>query len=382
MNISINPKDTNTFATACLDRTVKVWSISSPTPNFSFDAHEKGGVNFVEYYHGNDKPYMITTGDDKTIKIWDYLSKSCIQTLEGHTSNVSFAVYHPTLPIIVSGSEDGTVKIWHANTYRLENTLNYALERAWCVALHRETNEVAVGFDDGVVVLKLGRDEPSYSMDPSGKLVYTRGSEVLTSTLQTAVEDTTPEGARIPLPPRELGSTEIYANAIVHSPNGRFVTVVGDGEYIIYTSLAWRNKAFGPGNSFAWGDDSNTYAVQEGKLKIKVYRNFREKKDGAPKGVGAFGIEGVHGGPLLGARGGGFVVFWDWETGDIVRRVDVEATNVSFVSCPGHLVLTDSTDILVWYWDPCRYCLRGLVLCPSVRSRSIQCCAHLWCGDW
>ena len=241
---------------------------------------------------------------------------------------------------------------------------------------------MAVGFDDGVVVLKLGRDEPSYSMDPSGKLVYTRGSEVLTSTLQTAVEDTTPEGARIPLPPRELGSTEIYANAIVHSPNGRFVTVVGDGEYIIYTSLTWRNRAFGPGNSFAWGDDSNTYAVQEGKLKIKVYRNFREKKDGAPKGVGAFGIEGVHGGPLLGARGGGFVVFWDWETGDIVRRVDVEATNVSFVSCPGHLVLTDSTDILVWYWDSCRYCLRGLVLCPSVRSRSIQYCAHLWCGDW
>ena len=78
-------------------------------------------------------------------------------------------------------------------------------------------------------------------------------------------------------------------------------------------------------------DDSNTYAVQDGKLRSKVYRNFREKKDGAPKGVGAFSIEGVGGGPLLGARGGGFVVFWDWETRKIVRRVDVEGTNVSFV---------------------------------------------------
>lgn len=309
---------------------------------------------------------MITTGDDKIIKIWDYLSKSCIQILEGHTFNVSFAVYHPTLPVIVSGSEDGTVKIWHANTYRLENTLNYALERAWCVALHRETNEVAVGFDEGVVVLKLGRDEPSYSMDPSGKLIYTRGSEVLTSTLQTAAEDVTPEGARILLPPRELGSAEIYANAIIHSPNGRFVTVIGDGEYIIYTALAWRNNAFGPGNSFAWADNSNTYAVREGELKIKVYRNFREKKDGAPKGVGAFGIEGVHGGPLLGARGGGFVIFWDWETGEIIRRVDVEATNVSFVSGPKQPMLNGPADLLVWYWYPCRNYLRGLVLRPSV----------------
>jgi coatomer subunit beta' len=77
-----------------------------------------------------DKPYKSTAGDDKTIKIWGYLPKSRIQTLEGHTSNVPFAVYHPKLPAIVSGFEDGTVKFWHASAYRLENTLNYALERA------------------------------------------------------------------------------------------------------------------------------------------------------------------------------------------------------------------------------------------------------------
>ena len=41
MNIAINPKDANTFASACLDRTVKMWSLTSGTPNFSLDAHEK-----------------------------------------------------------------------------------------------------------------------------------------------------------------------------------------------------------------------------------------------------------------------------------------------------------------------------------------------------
>jgi hypothetical protein len=92
------------------------------------------------------------------------------------------------------------------------------------------------------------------------------------------------------------------------------------------------------------GDNSNTHAVQEGKLKIKTYRNFGEKNDGAPEGVG-----GVHGGPLLDACGGRFVVFWHWGTGEIIRRVDVEATNVSFLSVSGHLVMTDPTDLLVWY---------------------------------
>jgi WD40 repeat protein len=41
--------------------------------------------------------------------------------------------YHPELPIIISGSEDGTIRIWHSNTYRLENTLNYGMERVWAL---------------------------------------------------------------------------------------------------------------------------------------------------------------------------------------------------------------------------------------------------------
>lgn len=49
-------------------------------------------------------------------RVWDYTTKSLIASLEGHTSNVSFAVYHPELPIIISGSEDGTIRMWHANS--------------------------------------------------------------------------------------------------------------------------------------------------------------------------------------------------------------------------------------------------------------------------
>lgn len=343
MNLTFNPKDTNTFASACLDRTVKIWNLSSATPNFSLEAHEKGGVNYVEFYPGPDKPYLVTAGDDKTVKIWDYLSKSCVATMEGHTALVSFAVFHPALPIIVSGSEDGTVKIWNSGTYRLENTLSYALERAWCVSLRKGANDVGVGFDEGVVVIKMGRDEPSFSMDPTGKLIYTRNTAVLTSNLATDKDDSAPDGARVALAPRELGSTEVFPTAIIHSPNGRFVTVVGDGEYIIYTALAWRNKAFGQGGSFAWATDSNTYAVLETKTKIRVFRNFKDKSGGPLKGATGWAVDGLHGGPLLAARAHGFVVFWDWESGAIVRRIEVEAKNVVW-SGTGNLVAIISDD--------------------------------------
>jgi hypothetical protein len=53
-----------------------------------------------------------------------------------------------------SGELFGTVKIWNSGTYRVENTLSYALERAWCVALRKDAL-VAVGFDEGVVAIKV-----------------------------------------------------------------------------------------------------------------------------------------------------------------------------------------------------------------------------------
>lgn len=185
MSLAINPKDTNTFASACLDRTVKIWNLGgSGTANLTLEAHDTKGVNHVDYYPAADKPYILTTSDDRTIKIWDYTTKSLIVTLEGHSSNVSFACYHPELPVIVSGSEDGTVKIWHANTYRLEQSLSYGLERAWCVAYQRGKNALAMGFDEGCVVVRMGREEPAVSMDASGKVVWAKHNEVLTTVIK------------------------------------------------------------------------------------------------------------------------------------------------------------------------------------------------------
>lgn len=87
-----------------------------------------------------DKPFLISGADDKLVKIWDYQTKACVQTLEGHTHNVSAACFHPELPVILTGSEDGTLRIWHANTYRLENILNYSMERLWSLGYVKGSN--------------------------------------------------------------------------------------------------------------------------------------------------------------------------------------------------------------------------------------------------
>ena len=97
MQIAINPKDTNTFASASLDRTVKVWGFNSPTAHFTLEGHEKG-VNAVDYALAGDKPYIVSGADDKMVKVWDYQNKTCVQTLDGHRHNVSMVSFHPEIP--------------------------------------------------------------------------------------------------------------------------------------------------------------------------------------------------------------------------------------------------------------------------------------------
>ncbi|KAF7846462.1 hypothetical protein BT93_L4303 [Corymbia citriodora subsp. variegata] len=340
MGLAINPKDTNTFASACLDRTVKIWSLGSGRANFTLEAHEAKGVNHVDYYPQADKPYILTTSDDKTVKIWDYTTKALIATLEGHTSNVSFACYHPELPVIISGSEDGTIKIWHANTYRLEQSLSYGLERAWCVSYQRGRQGIAMGFDDGAVVVKMGREEPAVSMDGTGKLVWAKNNEVVTAMIKSdmAIKDNEP----LTLPTKELGSCEIYPSTLLHSPNGRFVAVCGDGEFIIYTALAWRNQAFGPALDFAWGskDNNNDYAIRESATSVKIFRKMKEVPGGLDVG---FQAEGLAGGVLLGVKGHGGIGLFDWATGNLVRRIEVEPRAV-YWSESGELVALACSD--------------------------------------
>jgi len=333
MSLAFNPKDTNTFASASLDRTIKVWGLGSPNPHFTLEGHDKG-VNCVEYFIGGEKPYLISGADDKLVKVWDYQNKTCVQTLEGHTHNVSVVCFHPELPIIISGSEDGTVRIWHSNTYRLEKTLNYGMERVWSVAYLKGTNLLGLGYDEGAVLLKLGKEEPVASMDSNGKIIWARHNEIQTVNLKAAAESTDiVDGERLQLATKELGNCEVFPQTLKHNPNGRFVVVCGDGEYIIYTALAWRNKSFGSALDFVWSAEAGEYAVRENPSKIKIFKNFKEVKQFKP----SFSAEGIYGGQLLAAKSRDFVVLYDWEECRVIRRIDVVPKNI-YWSDNGELV--------------------------------------------
>ncbi|CAG9460916.1 unnamed protein product [Pedinophyceae sp. YPF-701] len=345
MQVAFNPKDSNTFASASLDRTVKVWSIGSPIPNYTLEGHEKG-VNCLEYMSGGDRPYLISGADDRTVRIWDYQTKACVHVLTGHAHNVSAVGFHPELPLIISGSEDGSVRLWHSTTYRLEQTFSHGMERAWAIATQKGSNKIALGYDEGAVVVQVGREEPVASMDPSGKVVWARHADVQAANIKSLGDGAAlADGERLPLAVKDLGSSDNYPASLQHSPNGRFVAVCGDGEYVIYTALAWRNRHFGTATDFCWSSDPTEFAVRDGTT-LHVLRGFKE----ASSVRLPFAPEQMHGGHLIGVRSKDFVCFYDWAEQRLIRRIDVECRDVLWSESGEYVaILADSSFYILRY---------------------------------
>jgi coatomer subunit beta' len=338
MQVKFNPKDTNTFASASLDRSIKVWGLGSHSPHYTLEGHERG-VNCVDYYPSGDKPYILSGADDQTVKIWDYQTKSIVHSLDGHTNNVCAVMFHPKLPIIASASEDGTVRIWQSTTYRSETTLNYGMERAWALAASPVTNKLAIGFDEGCVCIELGSDDPVASMDATGKVVWATNNDIQTTNVKGLVgsgDDAIPDGERLAVVPRDLGSCELYPQMLKHNCNGRFVAVCGDGEFIIYTAQALRNKAFGQAFDFVWsGSGTGDYCIRESPNSIKTFKNFKESQTIVPATASA---DGLFGGTTIGVKGSDGILFYEWDSGEFIQKIEAIPRDV-YWSDAGNMVL-------------------------------------------
>jgi coatomer subunit beta' len=62
--------------------------------------------------------------------------------------------------LIISGSEDGCVKFWNANTFKIEDSKIFSLDKVWDIATIKDQNLVGLGCEEGTLVLRIGSEVP------------------------------------------------------------------------------------------------------------------------------------------------------------------------------------------------------------------------------
>ncbi|VAH72653.1 hypothetical protein VPH35_049971 [Triticum aestivum] len=152
MQVTFNPENKDCFASASCDGTVKIWSICSD----KITTLKLGGQSLlcVDYFTRRNQRYLIVGCQDKTAQIWKLEMNGCFDKLEGHAGHISAVSLHPEHRLLLTGSLDGTVRVWNSITYKLENIIGFNLGAVYAFGCIKGSRMV-VGCHEGIAMVKI-----------------------------------------------------------------------------------------------------------------------------------------------------------------------------------------------------------------------------------
>jgi len=92
---------------------VAVWDATTGERIRALYGH-KGSVESLAF--SPDGQHIVSGSNDGTLKVWDAGTYKAVRTLYGHRGKVKSLTFSPDSKRIVSGSNDGTLKVWDAAT--------------------------------------------------------------------------------------------------------------------------------------------------------------------------------------------------------------------------------------------------------------------------
>jgi coatomer protein complex subunit alpha (xenin) len=286
MCASFHPKE-DLVVSASLDQTVRVWDVGALKKKTAAPADDIlrlsqmntdlfGGVDAVVKYvlEGHDRgvnwasfhptlPLIVSGADDRQVKLWRMNDTKAweVDTLRGHMNNVSCVMFHAKQDIIVSNSEDKSIRVWDVTKRTGVQTFRREHDRFWILSSHPEMNLLAAGHDSGMIVFKLERERPAFSI--SGDSMFYAKDRFLRFYEFSSQKDTQV------IPIRRPGSTSLNQGprTLSYSPTENAVLICSDvdgGSYELYIV---------PKDSISRGDTMQEAKRGTGGSAVFVARN-------------------------------------------------------------------------------------------------------------
>ncbi|KAG6796535.1 periodic tryptophan protein 2 [Apis mellifera caucasica] len=123
-----------------------VWEWQSETYAMKQQGHSNN-MNCLAY--SPDGQYIVTGGDDGKVKLWNTMNGFCSITFQEHTSTITGVIFSHNRKFIVSASLDGTVRAYDLARYRNFRTLTSPRPVQFsCIALDSNDEFLAAGGQD------------------------------------------------------------------------------------------------------------------------------------------------------------------------------------------------------------------------------------------
>ncbi|GFY94396.1 coatomer, alpha subunit [Actinidia rufa] len=261
MCASFHPKE-DLVVSASLDQTMNtdLFGGVDVVVKYVLEGHDRG-VNWAAFHP--TLPLIVSGADDRQVKLWRMNDTKAweVDTLRGHMNNVSCVMFHAKQDIIVSNSEDKSIRVWDVTKRTGVQTFRREHDRFWILASHPEMNLLAAGHDSGMIVFKLERERPAFSI--SGDSMFYAKDRFL-----RFFEFPTQKDTQV-IPIRRPGSTSLNQGprTLSYSPTESAVILCSDvdgGSYELYVV---------PKDSMGRGDSMQEAKRGTGGSAIFVARN-------------------------------------------------------------------------------------------------------------
>jgi WD40 repeat protein/uncharacterized caspase-like protein len=282
-----------------------------------------------------DGGHVLTGSKDGTLKLWEIATTRLVRTFVGHKGEITGVALSPDGTRALSGSKDKTIRLWDVATGRLMRTIYAHLDS------HNEVSSVAFSVD-GRRLLSSSRGEDAAKLwdAETGRLVrmfrHARGS--LRSGVNSAMFS--PDGARL----ATAGVGDKLVN-VWSSETGQLLQAFGEParDFLFRAAVA-----FSPDGTRVLVGDNASLRIWDAARGTPLHTLGTQGLNSTSTAFIGFSPDGAHALTSEGERG---LEFWSVETGQLVRTFKPKSGSLVAMSPDGKRLLSGGWGGDLKLWD-------------------------------